>query len=241
MEIAQLEMFVAVAEERNIRRAAERLFHTQPAVSIALKKLEEQTGKVLLSRARGQTARLTSAGELLYEFALRMIAVRDEALSKFRGGEISCAGRLLIGMSGKRTLEQVVPLLSKFRAENPLVRIDFSLDRDAPVLSEVAEHKLDAAFFSTYPTGRETASDLVITQVRASVSAGDLWLAVRRTGRSHTLQMFQQMVAQESAAMAIHRTAKRPIRKAPSPTPPRKLFLNAGRHSNVRRHEGARS
>jgi DNA-binding transcriptional LysR family regulator len=87
VEIAQLEMFVAVVEERNIRRAAERLFRTQPVVSIALKKLEEQTGAVLLTRARGQASRLTSAGELFYEFTSRMIAVRDEAVSRVRGRE----------------------------------------------------------------------------------------------------------------------------------------------------------
>src|SRR5260370_32691994 len=51
MELMQLEMFVAVVEERSFLRAAERVFRTQPAVSIGLRKLEERIGVPLLDRS----------------------------------------------------------------------------------------------------------------------------------------------------------------------------------------------
>jgi DNA-binding transcriptional LysR family regulator len=51
MELMQLEMFVAVAEERSFVRAAERVFRTQPAVSIGLRKLEGRIGVALLDRS----------------------------------------------------------------------------------------------------------------------------------------------------------------------------------------------
>ncbi|MGI8424587.1 MAG: LysR family transcriptional regulator [Chloroflexota bacterium] len=79
MEFKQLEMFVAVAEERSIMRAAVRVFRTQPAVSMALAKLEEEVGSRLFHRSRELRFHLTSAGEVLHEYAKRLLALRDEA------------------------------------------------------------------------------------------------------------------------------------------------------------------
>ena len=79
MEFKQLEMFVAVAEERSMIRAAARVFRTQPAVSMALAKLEEEIGSCLFHRAGPRRFELTTAGEVLAEYAKRMLALRDEA------------------------------------------------------------------------------------------------------------------------------------------------------------------
>src|SRR5207245_8072708 len=81
MELMQLEMFVAVVEERSFLRAAERVFRTQPAVSIGLRKLEGKIGVALLDRSHRRSGRLTPAGEILYEYAARILGLRDEALS----------------------------------------------------------------------------------------------------------------------------------------------------------------
>ncbi len=79
MEFKQLEMFVAVAEEGSMVRAAERVSRTQPAVSMALTKLEEEFGSYLFHRARKRRFQLTAAGEALWDYAKRMLALRDEA------------------------------------------------------------------------------------------------------------------------------------------------------------------
>lgn len=79
MEFKQLEMFVAVAAERSIHRAAEKVFRTQPAVSMALSKLEQEVGSCLFHRARNRRFQLTRAGEVLHEYAKQMLALRDEA------------------------------------------------------------------------------------------------------------------------------------------------------------------
>jgi DNA-binding transcriptional LysR family regulator len=67
MELMQLEMFVAVVEESSVRRAAKRVFRTQPAVSIALGKLQEEIGALLFEDTRRTNRKLTEAGEILYE------------------------------------------------------------------------------------------------------------------------------------------------------------------------------
>jgi DNA-binding transcriptional LysR family regulator len=228
VELAQLEMFVAVVEERNIGRAGDRLFRTQPAVSIALKKLEDQTGTVLLDRARGRALRLTTAGELLYESALRMIAVRDEAVSVLRGEKRICSGRLSIGASGTAALEWLSPLVTKFRAANPAVRIEISSDREPNLLSELVAHDLDAAFFSVYPQHRQTAADLVINRVCAFGGSDDLWLALPKTGRSHILKMFEQMIASELPKTAIGK----PPARAAAPSRLGRTPLKAGKRSS---------
>ena len=78
MEFKQLEMFIAVAEERSVIRAADRVFRTQPAVSMALAKLEQELGAPLFHRSRERGFQLTSVGAILHDYAKRMLALRDE-------------------------------------------------------------------------------------------------------------------------------------------------------------------
>jgi DNA-binding transcriptional LysR family regulator len=77
MEFKQLEMFVAVAEERSVVRAAAKVFRTQPAVSMAVQKLEQEFGSCLFDRT--SRFELTAAGKLLWDYAKQMLALRDEA------------------------------------------------------------------------------------------------------------------------------------------------------------------
>ena len=79
MEFKQLEMFVAVAEARSVQRATESVFRSQPAVSMAIAKLEEEVGSPLFHRTRSERFRLTEVGEILYRYAKRVIELRDEA------------------------------------------------------------------------------------------------------------------------------------------------------------------
>jgi hypothetical protein len=62
MELMQLEMFVKVYEERSFKRAAEKVYRTQPAVSLAIAKLEKEVGGPLLVRRRGR--RIDPPGEV---------------------------------------------------------------------------------------------------------------------------------------------------------------------------------
>jgi DNA-binding transcriptional LysR family regulator len=77
MEFKQLEMFVALADERSVRRAAEKVFRTQPAVSMAIAKLEEEIGWPLF--VRRERFRLTDAGETLYRYARALLELRNDA------------------------------------------------------------------------------------------------------------------------------------------------------------------
>ena len=80
MEFMQLEMLVAAVEEGGIRKAADRVSRTQAAVSMALRKLEEEMGVPIFDRSQRQNYTLTEAGETLYTYAQRMLKAHDEAL-----------------------------------------------------------------------------------------------------------------------------------------------------------------
>src|SRR5450631_2524413 len=80
MELNQLETFLAVAEERSFSRAATRLHRTQPAVSQVIRKLESDLGETLFERAARDGA-LTAAGDLLREYAQKLVNLRNEASS----------------------------------------------------------------------------------------------------------------------------------------------------------------
>lgn len=90
MEFKQLEMFVAVAEERSVIRAAARVFRSQPAVSMALAKLEQELGSPLFDRSRETRFQLTWAGEVLHRYAKKMLALRDEAAALLTKGVSPC-------------------------------------------------------------------------------------------------------------------------------------------------------
>src|ERR1700676_5399040 len=77
MDLSQLRVFLTVAHEQSFSRAAEKLYRTQPAVSIVIKKLEDSVGQPLLMRG-AHHLKLTDAGELLRDYAERLLNLRDE-------------------------------------------------------------------------------------------------------------------------------------------------------------------
>ena len=81
MELRQLQVLVAVAEEGRLQKAAARLCRTIPAVSIAIRKLEEEVGTPLFERSKRHELYLTTVGEELVDYANRLLTLRDEALA----------------------------------------------------------------------------------------------------------------------------------------------------------------
>jgi DNA-binding transcriptional LysR family regulator len=217
MELMQLEMFVAVIEERSVQRAADRVSRTQPAVSIALRKLEEHLGTALLDRSRRREYRLTQAGELLYEFASGMLAMRNELVSTLRGEATGCTGRLSIGASGPASLRWVHVVATKFCERNPIVRVEIVSDQPETLLADLADRKIDAAFLSAHPTDYRPKTSVVLNPLGVLTPNESLWLALPRAGRSHALKKFEEMVSSESSI------AMQPARRAR----PRKNALHA--------------
>ena len=121
MELNQLETFLAVAEERSFSRAAQRMHRTQPAISQVIRKLEEAVGETLFDRA-ARDGSLTASGELLREYALRLLALRREATSALDELKSLERGQLQLG-ANEYTCMYLLPVMDAFRKEFPHVNV----------------------------------------------------------------------------------------------------------------------
>jgi DNA-binding transcriptional LysR family regulator len=121
MELSQLETFLAVAEERSFSRAAIRLHRTQPAVSQVIRKLEVSLGETLFDRA-ARDGSLTAPGELLRDYAQRLLALRREASSALVELKSLERGRLQLA-ANEYTCMYLLPAIDEFRRQYPEIGI----------------------------------------------------------------------------------------------------------------------
>ncbi len=123
MELRQLRHFVALAETRNFTRAAERLHIAQPALSISIRKLEDEVGARLFERGARQ-ATLTEAGREVLSSARNALAHIDDIgriASAVSSGE---AGVLRIAFVGSASFRILPAQLPEFRSRYPGVRLE---------------------------------------------------------------------------------------------------------------------
>ncbi len=122
MELHQLQAFAAVAEAGSFTRAAEVLFLTQPAVTRQIAALEAELKTRLFDRL-GRTVRLTASGQVLHEYAERILRLTRDAKEAVGDVTEGRAGRLAVGASSTLATYVLPPLLRAFRATHPQVEI----------------------------------------------------------------------------------------------------------------------
>jgi DNA-binding transcriptional LysR family regulator len=123
MELRHLRYFIAVAEELNFRRAAERLHLAQPSLGRQICDLEEEIGERLFERDRKHVA-LTDAGRVLFAQASRLLAGASAAIQAARDAGRGARGTLHIGNIGVLTASFLSANLSAFRRQFPNVEIE---------------------------------------------------------------------------------------------------------------------
>lgn len=140
LDLDVLRTFVMIANTGSFSAAANAVFRTPSAVSMQIKKLEEQLGAVVLVRdARSVT--LTSDGELLLGFARRLLALNNEAVAKFVAPTVS--GIVRLG-SPDDIGECVLPtVLRRFAETHPGVTVDVVIDQSAALRRRLDERRLD--------------------------------------------------------------------------------------------------
>jgi DNA-binding transcriptional LysR family regulator len=156
VDLASLQVFQMVAREHSFSRAAEKLYRTQPAISISIRKLEEWVGQPLFVRGSGART-LTDAGTLLLEYAERMLNLREEIRKGMRQLQGLERGQVAIGVN-ESSIHALLPALDRYRQLHPGIHIQVHrvFSRDVP--REVLSHRLDLGFISYLPEERELAS-----------------------------------------------------------------------------------
>jgi DNA-binding transcriptional LysR family regulator len=155
VDLAQLEMFVATAEAGGVQKAADRVFRTQPAVSMALRRLEEEIGAPLFDRSNRGAYVLTASGKLLYTSAKRLLRLRDETLVEVRDLHALRAGKIRIG-ANESTMNYLLPnLIAAFREKYPNVKLELLRQNSAGLIQEVKDNTVDLAFIAFMPEAKE--------------------------------------------------------------------------------------
>ena len=149
MDLGELQVFLTVAKEGSFSRAAERLYRTQPAVSLAIRKLEDSLGQPLFVRG-ARPVRLTDAGTLLREYAERLLNLRDEVKKSLMELEGLKRGELSLGVN-EISIHALLPALAQYRELHPgvQVRLHRMFSRDIP--HEVVNYRLDLGAVSFVP------------------------------------------------------------------------------------------
>src|SRR5512138_196061 len=141
----RLQVFHAVAKHRSFTKAAETLFMTQPAVTFQIKQLEEQYNTRLFERGHGQIT-LTEAGQVVFEYAERILALSSELDARMKDLTGQVAGPLLIGAS-MTVADYLLPqVLGEFSARFPSVVPRLLVANSEAVQDQIAEHSLDVGF-----------------------------------------------------------------------------------------------
>ena len=122
MELRQLRYFVMLAETGNFHRAAERLNMSQPPLTVAIRKLEEELGAALFIRSARGVA-LTAAGRASLEMARATLAQADRFREAAREGAAGERGRLRVGFVGSATFELLPRLIAEYRRRYPAVEL----------------------------------------------------------------------------------------------------------------------
>jgi DNA-binding transcriptional LysR family regulator len=159
MDLFQLEMFVAVAEERSFSRAATRLHRTQPAVSQAIAKLETELGEVLFERP-SRDGTLTDAGEVLREYATKLLNLRTEATGALTELRELHRGRLNLA-ANEYTCLYLLPLLDEFRRQNPRIKVAVQRALASRIADEVLMHSVEIGVLSFRPEDPQVRSVMV--------------------------------------------------------------------------------
>jgi DNA-binding transcriptional LysR family regulator len=121
-ELRHLRYFIAVAEELNFSRAAERLHMAQPPLSVAIRQLEAELGTTLFVRT-SREVRLTEAGMALLDGARRTLAEADAAVVAAQRAASGAVGSLRIGYSWSARFETLPALGQAFKDRHPEVEL----------------------------------------------------------------------------------------------------------------------
>ena len=117
MQLQDLNAFIAVASDRSFSKAAKKLHRTQPAISQAIRRLEDELGDKLFDRTSRNGA-LTEAGVLLQEHATRLLRFAAEAEAAVRELQQVRRGRVVIG-ANEAAVHSLLPIVDRFTREHP--------------------------------------------------------------------------------------------------------------------------
>jgi DNA-binding transcriptional LysR family regulator len=159
LDIDQLHTFAAIVDSGSFTRAADRVFKTQSAVSMQMRRLEERIGKQLFTKD-GRGNRLTAEGEKLLNYARRIIRLNNEAIAAFDDNRLE--GTIRIGTPDDYADRYMPEIIGRFAKTHPNVELYIVCEPSVSLAEKMARGELDIALVTHNP--RQRISDVVRTE-----------------------------------------------------------------------------
>lgn len=172
LDLDLLHTFKTIADCNSLSLAAQRLHKTQAAISIQLKKLEDLVGKRLINRGH-QTAKLTNDGELLLQYARKLLALSSEALTTLKSEEVF--GTVRFGIPDDYASAFLLPVLQHFTLHYPNVRLKIRNDISQNLFTSLENGELDLALVTQRST--DTGGEVLRSYALRWVAAQDFCIA----------------------------------------------------------------
>lgn len=179
MDISQLEVLLAVAQEHGFSRAASKLYRTQPAISQSIRRLEDELGEVLFDRS-SKDGTLTTAGELLVEYAQQMLNIRYEALGAVKELKDLNRGKVTIA-ANEYTVMYLLPLVTRFHRSYPKIKVEIKRSLASRISSEIIGRTVELGIVSFHPNKAMLRTVPVIKDDIALIVSPGHDLAKRKT------------------------------------------------------------
>jgi len=179
MELYPLQVFLTVASEKSFSRAAEKLLRTQPAVSLALQRLEQEVGERLIDRS-GRDLILTDAGRTVLDYARRFLSLQQEMENSLAELHDNSAGRLTIGANESTTL-YLLRHIERYRELYPKVKVEVRRSLSSRIPDEILGGTLELGVISYDPGAERLKSKVIYTDALAFVVSPRHRLAHRKT------------------------------------------------------------
>ena len=178
MEMNQLEFFRKVVEEGSFSKAAERVYRTQPAVSIAIRRLEEEIGAPLFERSQ-KTPALTDVGQVIYDYAKQILSLRDQALDGVAEMKLLKRGRVRIGANESTSHYLLPQIILDYLKRHPQVKVEIFGHSSDHLPREVLDGKVDFALMAFDPVDSDLKSFPVLKDELVLIMHPDHPLAKR--------------------------------------------------------------
>src|SRR4051794_12471799 len=206
MELYPLKVFLAVATEKSFSRAAEKMLRTQPAISLAVQRLETEVGEKLIDRSATPPV-LTDAGRIVADYARRfenLEADLHNALTELRDNS---AGRLVVGANESTSL-YLLQHIEQYRRMYPKVKVQVRRSLSSKIPGQLIDGDLELGVISYDPENEGLICKVIYTDHLAFVVspghrfAGREFVAINELGMEtfiahNVLSQYREIVLRE--------------------------------------------
>jgi len=167
MEFHPLKVFLAVATEKSFSRAAEKMLRTQPAISLAVQRLENELGEKLIDRS-AKDLLLTDSGKIVLEYARRFENLEKELDNSLAELRDNSAGRLIIGANESTSL-YLLKYIQRYRHLYPKVKVQVRRNLSSRIPSQLVDGELELGMLSFDPSDDRLVSTVIYSDHLAFV------------------------------------------------------------------------